>query len=110
MNYNQSELFQKVLEQMETNLQENLNSFVQDYYFDDAQECLDGLRHIGAILENYDDKIDRDDMDWTIDELFKTGKEEDFEIGADFIKAINDDLEICTDEEVKSMIDELLDM
>ena len=105
MNNRQAELFQKVLEQMETNLQENLNSDVQDYAFDDAQECLDGLKHIASILDNFDDEIDRDDMSWVINELFKDDVE-----GIEFINAINDDFEICTDADVKGLIVELKDM
>lgn len=105
MNNRQAELFQKVLEQMETNLQENLNSDVQDYAFEDAQECLEGLKHIASILDNFDDEIDRDDMSWVIGELFKDDVE-----GIEFINAINDDFEICTDEDVKGLIGELKDM
>lgn len=105
MNNRQAELFQKVLEQMETNLQENLNSDVQDYAFDDAQECLEGLKHIASILDNYDDAIDRDDMSWVINELFKDDVE-----GIEFINAINDDFEICTDSDIRGLIGELKDM
>lgn len=105
MNFNQSKLLLNVLEQIETNLQDNLNSDVQDYAFDEAQECLDGLRHIGNILENYDDVIARDDMNWVIGELFKDDVE-----GIEFINAINDDFEICTDSEVRGLIGELKSM
>lgn len=105
MNQKQSELFQKVLEQMETNLQENLNSDVQDYAFEDAQECLEGLKHIASILDNFDDEIDRDDMSWVINELFKDDVE-----GIEFINAINDDFEICTDSDIRGLIGELKDM
>lgn len=105
MNNRQAELFQKVLEQMETNLQENLNSDVQDYAFDDAQECLEGLKHIASILDNFDDEIDRDDMSWAINELFKDDVE-----GIEFINAINDDFEICTDSDIRGLIGELKDM
>ena len=90
---------------METNLQENLNSDVQDYAFENAQECLEGLKHIASILDNFDDEIDRDDMSWVINELFKDDVE-----GIEFINAINDDFEICTDEDVKGLIGELKDM
>lgn len=105
MNNRQAELFQKVLEQMETNLQENLNSDVQDYAFDDAQECLEGLKHIASILDNFDDEIDRDDMSWVINELLKDDVE-----GIEFINAINDDFEICTDSDIRGLIGELKDM
>ena len=102
MTNRQAELFQKVLEQMETNLQENLNSDVQDYEFEDAQECLEGLKHIASILENFDDEVDRDDMSWVINELFKN-----FEEGIEFINAINDDFEILDEDGVKQMVIEL---
>ena len=102
MNNRQVELFQKVLEQMETNLQENLNSDVQDYAFENAQECLEGLKHIASILDNFDDEIDRDDMNWVINELFK-----DYEEGIEFINAINDDFEILDEDGVKQMVIEL---
>lgn len=105
MNNRQAELFQKVLEQMETNLQENLNSDVQDYAFEDAQECLEGLKRIASILDNFDDEIDRDDMSWVINELFKDDEE-----GIEFINAINDDFEICTDSDIRGLIGELKDM
>ena len=102
MTEKQNELFQKVLEQMETNLQENLNSYVQDYAFEDAQECLEGLKHIASILENFDDEIDDDDMNWVINELFR-----DYEDGIEFINAINDDFEILDEDGVKQMVIEL---
>lgn len=102
MTNRQAELFQKVLEQMETNLQENLNSYVQDYAFDDAQECLEGLKHIASVLENIDDEVDRDDMNWVINELFR-----DYEEGIEFINAINDDFEILDENGVKQMVIEL---
>lgn len=102
MTNRQAELFQKVLEQMETNLQENLNSYVQDYAFDDAQECLEGLKHIASVLENYDDEIDSDDMNWVVNELFK-----DYEEGIEFINAINDDFEILDEDGVSQMVIEL---
>ena len=102
MTNRQAELFQKVLEQMETNLQENLNSDVQEYDFENAQECLEGLKHIASILDNFDDEIDRDDMNWVINELFK-----DYEEGIEFINAINDDFEILDEDGVKQMVIEL---
>lgn len=115
MNTKQLELFQKVLEQMETNLQENLNGDVQDYAFGNAQECLDGLMCIAEVLDNinfneFDTPVNPEDlgyssMTWVIGELFK-----DTDEGTDFIEAINEDLEICTDEDVKGLISELLDM
>lgn len=115
MNNRQAELFQKVLEQMETNLQENLNSDVQDYAFEDAQECLDGLMCIAEVLDNinfneFDTPVNPEDlgyssMTWVIGELFKDDVE-----GIEFINAINDDFEICTDEDVKGLIGELKDM
>lgn len=102
MTEKQNELFQKVLEQMETNLQENLNSDVQDYAFEDAQECLEGLKHIASIFDSFDDEIDSDDMSWVINELFK-----DYEEGIEFINAINDDFEILDEDGVKQMVVEL---
>lgn len=115
MNRVQSELFQKVLEQMETNLQENLNSDVQDYAFGNAQECLDGLMCIAEVLDNinfneFDTPVNPEDlgyssMTWVIGELFKDDVE-----GIEFINAINDDFEICTDEELEDLIDELKNM
>ena len=112
MTNRQSELFQKVLEQMETNLQENLNSDVQDYAFEDAQECLEGLKHIAEVLGNinfneFDTPVNPEDlgyssMTWVINELFR-----DYEEGIEFINAINDDFEILDEDGVKQMVIEL---
>ena len=115
MTQKQIELFQKVLEQMETNLQENLNSDVQAYAFENAQYCLDGLTYIAEVLDNinfneFDTPVNPEDlgyssMTWVIGELFKDDVE-----GIEFINAINDDFEICTDSDIRGLIGELKDM
>ena len=114
MNYNQSELFQYVLETMEANLHDKLNYHIEqrDYKNDNAQYCLDMLKRIARILESIDGVINRDDMNCVLDYLFGLsykGERLDVEHGADYIDSVNATYgDICTDEEVEALIEELL--
>lgn len=107
MNKNQLDLFQRVLEDMEDNIQGNLSFFADNHQYDDAQECLNGLRHVGNILDNYGSPISNEDMIWVAEELF--GKvRSTYDAGVGAIEECNEGLNICSDEDVKGLIDELL--
>ena len=108
MNTKQLKLFQNVLEQAEENLLENLNSDVEDHAFDDAQYCLDGLRHVGALLDNIDiDNVPLEiiglgynDIEWLANDIVN-----DRGGDAEFIRECNDD--ICSGEDCEAVIEEL---
>ena len=115
MNTKQNELFQYVLETMEAQLLDKLNYHIEqrDYKNDNAQYCLDMLKRIARMLENINDTISRDDMGYVLDYLFGMsykGERLDIEHGVDYIESVNATYELCTDSEVKELIDELKNM
>lgn len=100
MNQKQSELFHYALEQIEKRYKELIISNMDKRVINIAQLLLGDLKHVVSILINFNGTIKREDMKW-IAEWFEA---EDF----DRLRECNDYTGICTDEEVKELIDELL--
>ena len=100
MNQKQSELFQYALERIEKVYKELIISNMDKRVINIAQGLLDDLKHVVSILNNFNKTVKREDMKW-ITEWFEG---EDF----DRLRECNDYTGICTDEEVKELIDELL--
>ena len=112
MNQKQNELFQNVLDEVRGQLHDLLEGFIEYDYFESAQEMLDGIKHVGAIQANIDGAIKREDMKWVVDYMFgeDRDREDRYEATCEMFESVNATYELCTDSEVKELIDELFNM
>lgn len=108
MTKKQSELFQYALEEVESQLHDLLDTHIEHRQYESAEYMFEGLKHVGAILKNFDGDIKREDVKWVV--VFLFGKNGDHADGYELFEAVNASFEICTDKEVEELIDELLNM